>query len=406
MAKKRVLSDEESLALREAQLRKAMGLEEGDKTELCMANQHEAVKGVISTGIPDLDRLMTPLYYAETGRGGIPLGFVIELFGPQGGGKSSLSMKVMGSLTRSGGLGLWIDAESCYVSQWADAQGIDNKRVAIMHNNGQGGEYFLEKIESVAETHAADLIVVDSITALEPKDVLETALDKEARMGKKAALMSRALPRLITAAKMGGVPIILINQVRDQIGVMFGNPENPTGGKALRFYASLRVRINSLSRKNSGIMKDGEMIGIRSNAQIIKSRFGPPMTEANVPFYFSKIRPHPLDAILDEALSKKIISSRKTDKLSGGDPVYSISYEKLRVEGFDEFKEKLRPEQVKSIVAKLVEQKWSMDADVDEYVKGLSLPKPVDEDEIQDMRFPVPPAIATVQAPVEGDPGA
>jgi len=341
MAKKKVLTDEEALRIRTQQLRKAMGLKDDKKEkdekkdedvleELSMADQYIAVKDVWSTGIPELDRLMTPLFYAENGRGGIPKGYVVELFGPQGGGKTSLAMKIMSSVTQAKGLGLWVDGECCFVSQWASAQGNDNSHIAIMHNNGQSGEYFLEKIRDVARSGTVDLIVVDSLTSLQPKEIQEKPLEEDARVGKVAALLSRALPSLITAAKLGQTSIVLINQVRDAVGVKYGNPEQSTGGKALKFYVSLRIRINCLSRKDRCIVKDGEPIGIRSNAQIVKSRFGPPFTDANVPFYFNRlVRPLPIDVVLDEALIRKIIKTRKTQKVIDGEPVYSFSFDDL-----------------------------------------------------------------------------
>ena len=403
MAKKKALTDKESLDLRLKQLIESMGLE--DKTQACTADQYVAIKDVISTGVPELDRIMTPLYYAETGKGGVPKGFVVEFFGPQGGGKSSACMKIVGNVTKAGGIGLWVDAEACYNPQWGEAQGIDSKRLTILHNNGEPGEFFLEKVITVAEGGLADIIVLDSITALQPKAIQEAPLEKDT-MGKMGAMMSKALPKIVIAAKKGNVPIVFVNQIRDSFA-MFGNPESVPGGKALKFYCSLRIRINPLSKKNSGIWKEGEMIGIRANAQIVKNRFGPPWQETPVPFYFSNTRPHPLDAILDEALSRKIITSKKTKKLEddGGDPVYCFTYGKLRVEGFDEFKAKLKDENIQEIAVILKAQKWAMDQEVHDYLKSLDMgeadAEPGTEPAVGKDVPPSPPP-----PPGEGDPGA
>ena len=204
--------------IRLEQIRKSRGV--SDDT-VRLADQHIAIKNVISTGLPDLDRILTPMLWESSGIGGIPRGFVAEFFGPFAGGKSSLCMKLAAGVTKGGGYVLWFDAEGSYVPEWAARHGVDNGKVIIV-DSGQSGEFYLEQVESAATKGQVDLIVVDSVTAMVPKEVLETNLEKEARIGAGAKMMTRALPRIVTAAKKGNVAVVFVNQIRQKIGVMYG----------------------------------------------------------------------------------------------------------------------------------------------------------------------------------------
>jgi recombination protein RecA len=350
------------------QIKKAMGVSD-DSVRL--ADQHVAIKGVISSGMAELDRIMTPLVYQETGKGGLPLGFVAEFFGPYAGGKTSLAMKFMADVTQKGEYGVWIDAEGSYVPEWAALHGVDNSRVVLVDNIGRTGESLLEQTEQAAASGKVSLIVVDSVTALTPKQIQETSLEDEARVGAGAKMMTRAMPRMINAAKKGGSAIIFINQIRQKIGIVYGNPETTPYGEALKFYCSLRLRLSQVGSKSErGIMKGEEEIGIRANVQIVKSRFGPPYRETIMPIYFSNTKPHPLDMIIDAALSEKIVKSRSKKK-SNGEIVQTFSFEDIKTEGIDEFKQALSEAHIKSMFAGAEASKITFNNDVKEYLASL-----------------------------------
>jgi recombination protein RecA len=225
------------------QIKKALGITD---ESVRLADQHISIKNVISTGLPELDKILTPMIYEKTGKGGFPRGFVGEFFGPYSGGKSSLCMKLAGDVTKRGGFVLWIDAEGSYVSEWAAQHGVNNKNVVLIDNLGHTGEYFLEQVETIAASGTVELIVVDSVTALVPKEVLECELEKEARIGAGAKLMTRALPRIIAAAKKGDTAVIFVNQIRQKIGVMYGcfHKETP-----ITFADGRKVRIKEVVEK-------------------------------------------------------------------------------------------------------------------------------------------------------------
>lgn len=355
--------------IRLEQIRKAMGLKDTDDT-VRRADQHVAIKDLISTGMQELDRILTPMVFEELEKGGIPRGFVAEFFGPHAGGKSSLCMKLAAQVTQAGGFVLWIDAEGSFVPEWASRHGVDLKRCNIVEA-GKTGEYFLEMVESVAAKGLVDLVVVDSVTALVPKEILETELEKEARVGAGAKMMTRALPRIVNAAKAGNTAVVFINQIRQKVGVMYGNPETTPYGEALKFYCSLRLRLSQVGSKSErGIMKGEDEIGIRTNVQIVKSRFGPPYRETVMPIYYSDVKPHPLDTIIDGALSTKIVKSR-SKKLSNGEIVQTFTYGDIKVEGIDEFKKELNPELIQQMAEAAMAAKMAFDPEIKTYLKTL-----------------------------------
>lgn len=355
--------------IRLQQIRKAMGLQDKDDT-VRRADQHVAIKHIISTGMQELDRILTPMVFEENGKGGIPRGFVAEFFGPHAGGKSSLCMKLAAQVTQAGGFVLWIDAEGSFVPEWAERHGVDLKRINIVEA-GKTGEYFLEMIESVAAKGLVDLVVIDSVTALVPKEILETALEKEARVGAGAKMMSRAMPRIVNAAKAGDTAVIFINQIRQKVGVMYGNPETTPYGEALKFFCSLRLRLSQVGSKSErGIMKGEDEIGIRTNVQIVKSRFGPPYRETIMPIYYTDVKPHPLDVIIDGALACKVVKSR-SKKQSNGEIVQTFTYGDIKVEGIDEFKKELNPELIQQMAESAMATKLAFDPDVKTYLKSL-----------------------------------
>jgi len=366
--KKKKTKIDKSAEARLEQIRRAMGVKD-DSVRL--ADQHLAIKDLIPTGLAELDRILTPMIHEKTGMGGIPRGFVAEFFGPHAGGKSSLCMKLAANVTQRGGFVLWVDAEGSYVPEWAARHGVENKHV-IYVDSGHTGEYYIEMIENVLEKGLVELAVIDSVTALVPKEVLESDLEKEARVGAGAKMMSRAMPRIVIAAKKGNAAVVFINQIRQKIGVMYGNPETTPYGEALKFYASLRVRLSQVGSKAArGIMKGEDEIGIRTNAQIVKSRFGPPYRECIMPIYYSDVKPHPLDTIIDAALQVKVVKSR-SKKMDNGEALQTFTFGEIKVEGIDEFKKELTTDLIKQMaVDTLALAKVQFDPDIREYLRNL-----------------------------------
>lgn len=336
---------------------------------------------VISSGSEDLDSILTPEKYEAEGVGGIPRGFMCEFFGPEQGGKSSLAMLFAATVTARNGFVFWADAEGSFVKNWAISRGIDTKRLYTVPC-GQCGEDYITDVCAAAGSGDFELAVIDSLAALEPQQLLETELTDDPRIGAKALMMSRACPRLTAAAKQGNCAIIFINQLRTKIGVKFGNPEITPGGKALKFYASLRLRIAQLSKKGRAIMKDEDEIGIRSNVQVVKSRFGPPYREAILPIYYGNEKPHPYDMLLDMALTSKVIRSRT--KKVGDDRIISFTlpdFDDLKsIIGIDDFKLELRkdPEAIRELARRLVEDKnKALDGDVEKFVESCGTEDPL-----------------------------
>jgi recombination protein RecA len=368
MAKKEKI-DSKASEIKLAQLKKSLGIKDDS---IRLADQYVAVKDLISTGLPELDKILTPMIYEQTGKGGIPRGFVCEFFGPWAGGKSSLCMKLSASVTQAGGIVMWVDAEGSYIPEWAARHGVDNSRVWLVESGSKNGEEFLELIEKTAAKGVADLIVCDSVTALQPKQILDTELEKEARIGAGAKLMSRAIPRIIMAAKAGNTAVIFVNQIRQKIGVMWGNPETTPYGEALKFYSSLRLRLQQVGSKSErGIMLGEEQIGIRTNVRIEKSRFGGP-GEAIMPIYYGDVRPHPLDLLIDASLSSRVVRSRST-KTESGEQVQIFSYGGNKFEGLEGFKAMLidEPDITKEIMAKIKEAKIDLTSEIEAYVATI-----------------------------------
>jgi len=380
--------------IRLQQIKKSLGITD-DSVRL--ADQYIAVKDVIPTGLPELDKILTPMIYEKTGQGGIPRGFCCEFFGPHAGGKSSLGMKLAAYVTTHNGFVLWVDAEGSFVPEWAKRHGADTGKIIHVENEGKTGEQFLEMVETIASKGQVDLIVIDSVTALQPKEILETALEKEARIGAGAKMMARALPRILMAAKKGNTAVIFINQIRQKIGVFYGSNETTPYGEALKFYCSLRLRLSQVGSKSErGIMKGDDEIGIRTNVQVVKSRFGPPYREAVMPIYYSDVKPHPLDMIIDAALSAKVAKSR-SKKQPNGESLQMFTFGDERFEGIEEFKSWLinNPKKTKEMV-ELIKTTIPLGLEVDEYIKTAGDVLDTDDSDTD----------AKVATGAEDDPGA
>ena len=207
------------------------------------------------------------------GIGGLPRGRIIEVFGPESSGKTTLALHVIAEAQKMGGEAAFIDAEHALDPVYAKKLGVDIDNLIV--SQPDTGEQALEITEALVRSGALDVIVVDSVAALVPKAEIDGDMG-DSHMGLQARLMSQALRKLAGAINKSKTVIIFINQLREKIGVMFGNPETTTGGRALKFYASVRLDI----RKIENIKQDGEVKGNRVRVKVIKNKVAPPFREA------------------------------------------------------------------------------------------------------------------------------
>ena len=219
----------------------------------------------IPTGALSLDMAL--------GIGGVPRGRIIEVFGPESSGKTTLALHVVAEAQKMGGEAAFIDAEHALDTVYAKKLGVDIDNLIV--SQPDTGEQALEITESLIRSGALDVIVVDSVAALVPKAEIDGDMG-DSHMGLQARLMSQALRKLAGAINKTKTVLIFINQLREKIGVMFGNPETTTGGRALKFYASVRLDI----RKIENIKQDGEVKGNRVRVKVIKNKVAPPFREA------------------------------------------------------------------------------------------------------------------------------
>ena len=219
----------------------------------------------ISTGALSLDMAL--------GIGGLPRGRIIEVYGPESSGKTTLALHVIAEAQKQGGEAAFIDAEHALDPVYAKKLGVNIDDLIV--SQPDTGEQALEITESLVRSGALDVIVVDSVAALVPKAEIDGDMG-DSHMGLQARLMSQALRKLAGAINKTKTIIIFINQLREKIGVMFGNPETTTGGRALKFYASVRLDI----RKIENIKQDGNVIGNRARVKIVKNKVAPPFSEA------------------------------------------------------------------------------------------------------------------------------
>ena len=207
------------------------------------------------------------------GIGGVPRGRIIEIYGPESSGKTTLALHVVAEAQKQGGEAAFIDAEHALDPVYAKKLGVDIDNLIV--SQPDTGEQALEITESLVRSGALDVIVVDSVAALVPKAEIDGDMG-DSHMGLQARLMSQALRKLAGALNKSKTVLIFINQLREKIGVMFGNPETTTGGRALKFYASVRMDI----RKIENIKQDGEVKGNRVRVKIVKNKVAPPFREA------------------------------------------------------------------------------------------------------------------------------
>src|SRR3954463_10619076 len=220
---------------------------------------------VISTGSISFD--------AALGAGGFPRGRVTEVFGPESSGKTTITLQIIAEAQKSGGLAAFVDAEHALDPQYAAKLGVDIDNLLV--SQPDYGEQALEIVEALVRSNAIDVLVVDSVAALVPKAELDGEMG-DSHMGLQARLMSQALRKLTGTVSKSRTCLIFINQIREKIGVMFGNPETTTGGRALKFYSSVRIDIRRIAA-----VKDGDaVVGSRTKVKVVKNKVAAPFREA------------------------------------------------------------------------------------------------------------------------------
>ena len=245
----------------------------------------------ISTGAINLD--------AAIGVGGVPRGRITEIYGPESSGKTTLCLHLVANVQRAGGVAAYVDAEHALDVEYARKLGVDIENLLV--SQPDTGEQALEIVEILVRSGAVDLVVVDSVAALVPKAEIEGEMG-DSHMGLQARLMSQALRKLAGGINRSNCAVVFINQLREKIGVMFGNPETTTGGKALKFYASLRLDIRRI-----GPVKEREVvIGNHVRVKVVKNKVAPPFKQAEFDIMFDEGISH-VSLVVDIAAEANII---------------------------------------------------------------------------------------------------
>lgn len=251
---------------------------------------HKQNVETVSTGALSLDLALG---------GGIPRGRVVEIYGPESSGKTTLTLHAIAEVQRNGGTAAFIDAEHALDPQYAKRIGVDIENLLL--SQPDNGEQALEIVETLVRSNAVDLIVVDSVAALVPRAEIEGDMG-DSLPGLQARLMSQALRKLTSVISKSKATVIFINQIRMKIGVMFGNPETTTGGNALKFYASLRMDIRRIAQ-----IKQGDaVVGNRTRVKVVKNKIAPPFREAEFDIMYNEGISIPGD-VLDLAVTYNIV---------------------------------------------------------------------------------------------------
>ena len=246
----------------------------------------------ISTGALNLD--------SAIGVGGVPRGRITEVYGPESSGKTTLCLHVIANAQRHGGIAAFVDAEHAVDIQYARKLGVDVDNLLV--SQPDTGEQALEIAEVLIRSNAVDVVVVDSVAALVPRAEIEGEMG-DSHVGLQARLMSQALRKLTGAVNRSNTAVIFTNQIREKIGVMFGNPETTTGGRALKFYASLRLDIRRI-----GALKDGQdVVGNRTRVKVVKNKCAPPFKQAEFDILYDEGISH-LGLLVDLGVDHEIVT--------------------------------------------------------------------------------------------------
>lgn len=287
----------------------------------------------ISTGALSLDIAL--------GIGGVPKGRIVEIYGPESSGKTTLALHIVAEAQKAGGTAAFIDAEHALDPKYAKKLGVDVENLYVAQPDF--GEQALEILETLVRSGGIDIIVVDSVAALTPRAEIEGDMG-DSHMGLQARLMSQALRKITAITSKTGATVIFLNQIRMKIGVMFGNPETTTGGNALKFYSSVRMDI----RTKEKITRGEEVIGRQIRVRVVKNKVAPPFKEAWFEIYFDKG--------IDEETSI-LAAAVQTDVLQRAGSWYSLEDEKI-AQGRDAVKELIKDDKkLKNKMISLVKKK-------------------------------------------------
>lgn len=303
----------------------------GDDSIMMLGDKPHVDVNAVSTGSIGLDSAL--------GVGGLPRGRIIEIFGPESSGKTTLSLHVVAEAQKAGGICAFIDAEHAMDPEYAKRLGVKIDQLLI--SQPDNGEQALEIVESLVRSGKLDVIVIDSVAALTPRDEIEGDMGA-AHVGKQARLMSQALRKLTAIVAKSKTIVIFLNQIRMQIGVMFGNPETTPGGKALKFYTSVRLDIRRIAQ----IKKGEEIMGGRIRVKVVKNKVAAPFKQTE------------FDLMYNEGISREgelIALGEKMGVISKSGTSYSYGEEKLG-RGYDATRQFLKDKANKKIADSILKE--------------------------------------------------